>query len=1206
MTSFLILQWNAQGMWGHGEELTKWLFSQKSKPFDLLCVQETWFEQNNILSIPNYKVIPRNRDGPRGGCAFYIHNSIAFDLPPQNHLSNIEAQLIKIHFEKESLYIVNFYNPCKKLHPSILEPLLANVGDASGVILLGDFNSHNAMWGSPSTNQNGKTLENFIIDNNLMILNDGSGTRLDPRTGKLSHLDITLASPQIANRCYWKVAANKLGSDHFPVITEIHSFLRKPQCDKEDLTFDFPTYKNIDGKKFSKKCQKFFDNFQIPIDTLSFYETFMAHLKDSIIESMPPKRNKSKKVKDPTPWWTKECSERIKERNKARNKLKKDISFEKIEDYKKKKAIAQKTLRRAKYSYWEHICSKLNRTTSISHLWSTVRQLNGATSNNAKNIPTLHEDDKSFETNNEKANVFAHFFQAVGEPNITPSDLSIIQKELDIIIAENHNFSHLIINEPFTQQELNEALYTENQSAPGKDGITYSIYKMLPESVRLILLKLYNNMWSTGIFPPECKHAILVPILKHGKPSNQVSSYRPIALTPCFTKIMEKMVDKRLQWYSEKHNILPSIQNGFRKGRSTTLNITHLENEVQKSLNTKGETLAIFVDLLKAYDRLLIKGLLVKCARVGLRGNILTFIQNFLTKRTFQVKIGETASLTKTLDNGIPQGCIISPFLFNLMVYDIPTSPVINSLLYADDYLLWKSGRNLKFTSNAVQNHLNTVNKWLNSWGLTISEEKTVGIIFSRNSKTNFQPIELNGKKITFKDEHKFLGVTFDKKLTWAPHINNIAIRCKQKLNVLKGMAATKGFNSFKNLLLIYRAIIRSTIDYGCEAYDSACQSVKKTLDSIQYQALSICLGSLKGTSLQTLQVESGEMPLDIRRKMLSQKFRILVEKEESKPLTQSVKDCWQYHFASSKSKHPPFGQRTSPIDGIDTGSMKINKILPFPPWHLHKPCISTDLANIISKDDHPALLLQRSLEIIHIKWGNFIHSYTDGSKMPDSGRTSAAFHIPYINKTEAKRLQNNISIFRAELTAILLLLSWINENIHETKKSLVIFSDSLSALKAIQNSHKESMIIEIMFLVTQLHYKGIKIYMEWIPGHCGIKGNDIVDYSAKTAIGNTIDIPLDLNKTEIKSLLKKHFTDMWQLRWEEDSSFLKSIHKVVSKPHTYNLSQRKHEILLFRMRSGNVGLNSNLQKLGKRETGLCDYCDQSETIQHFQLECPN
>ena len=97
----------------------------------------------------------------------------------------------------------------------------------------------------------------------------------------------------------------------------------------------------------------------------------------------------------------------------------------------------------------------------------------------------------------------------------------------------------------------------------------------------------------------------------------------------------------------------------------------------------------------------------------------------------------------------------------------------------------------------------------------------------------------------------------------------------------------------------------------------------------------------------------------------------------------------------------------------------------------------------------------------------------------------------------------------------------------------------------------------------------------------------------------------LRLNKTEIKSLLRKHFTIMWQLRWDQDSSFLKSIHKIVSKTHAYNLIHRKHEIILFRMRSGNIGLNTNLQKLGKHDTGLCDYCNQPETIQHYLLDCP-
>ena len=367
-------------------------------------------------------------------------------------------------------------------------------------------------------------------------------------------------------------------------------------------------------------------------------------------------------------------------------------------------------------------------------------------------------------------------------------------------------------------------------------------------------------------------------------------------------------------------------------------------------------------------------------------------------------------------------------------------------------------------------------------------------------------------------------------------------------------------------------------------------------------------MGSLKGTSLNTLLVESGEMPLDLR-KMLARKLRILInnDNEGTHPLSQSIKDCWQYHYTPAKSKHPPFGQRTFLDDtGIDQEPIKTPFISPFPPWHLRLPSISMELTNYISKNDHPAMQLQRSLEIIHLKWDTFIHAYTDGSKVPNSGRTAAAFHIPYFKKTEAKRLQNYISIFRAELAAIILLLNWINQNCGQFKTNLVIFSDSLSALQAIQNSQKEDMITEILLLITQIYYKGINIFMEWIPGHCGINGNDIVDWSAKSAITHPqIDVAMTLNKTEIKSLIKNQFKSMWQSRWDKDSSFLRSIHKSVSKTHDYNLAHRKYEILLFRMRSGNIGLNTNLQKIGKHESGLCDLCDQPETIQHYLLEFP-
>ena len=139
---------------------------KKDKPFDLICLQETWYNDNqNTIHIPDYKLIAKNRDGFRGGCAFYIHNTITFNTFQQNHLSNIEAQIIQIYYGDESFYVVNYYNPCKKLQISILEALISQVREGANVIVLGDFNSHNPIWGSPTINQNGEILENFIAEN---------------------------------------------------------------------------------------------------------------------------------------------------------------------------------------------------------------------------------------------------------------------------------------------------------------------------------------------------------------------------------------------------------------------------------------------------------------------------------------------------------------------------------------------------------------------------------------------------------------------------------------------------------------------------------------------------------------------------------------------------------------------------------------------------------------------------------------------------------------------------------------------------------------------------------------------------------------------------------------------------------------------------------------------------------------------------------
>jgi hypothetical protein len=101
----------------------------------------------------------------------------------------------------------------------------------------------------------------------------------------------------------------------------------------------------------------------------------------------------------------------------------------------------------------------------------------------------------------------------------------------------------------------------------------------------------------------------------------------------------------------------------------------------------------------------------------------------------------------------------------------------------------------------------------------------------------------------------------FDSKLTWLKHIQYIQTKCIKVLNCMRLLTGTKwGTNSY-TLRTMYFAHIRSKIDYGCEVYNSASNTVTKLLDSIQHQSLRICTGSVKSASLASLQIEMGDPP---------------------------------------------------------------------------------------------------------------------------------------------------------------------------------------------------------------------------------------------------------------------------------------------------------------------------------------------------------
>jgi len=182
--------------------------------------------------------------------------------------------------------------------------------------------------------------------------------------------------------------------------------------------------------------------------------------------------------------------------------------------------------------------------------------------------------------------------------------------------------------------------------------------KLFKYSIKAIL-KLYNQIWTSDDFPVSWRHAIILPVLKTSKDPLNPVSYRPISLTPTLCKLTEKLVTNHLTYYVEKHNILNNVQCGFLKGRSTVDHIIRLQDAINKYNYNKGFTVGVFIDFQSAVDMMWQSGLLVKLRNLGITESTFSFIKDFLTHRTIQLKVRSALSQKYVMENGTAQGSTI-------------------------------------------------------------------------------------------------------------------------------------------------------------------------------------------------------------------------------------------------------------------------------------------------------------------------------------------------------------------------------------------------------------------------------------------------------------------------------------------------------------------------------------------------------------------
>ena len=291
------------------------------------------------------------------------------------------------------------------------------------------------------------------------------------------------------------------------------------------------------------------------------------------------------------------------------------------------------------------------------------------------------------------------------------------------------------------------------------------------------------------------------------------------------------------------------------------------------------------------------------------------------------------------------------------------------------------------------------------------------------------------------------------------------------------------------SLILIYKMFIRSKLDYGSHLYDSAAETHKKKLNTIQNNALRIATGLLRCTKIEALEVEANVYPLQMHRDIMSFNYGLKILANNKNPTHHNLKD-----YEQEDKKRKTFSERLQDLnEKYDTNINQVDNScnFPLPPWE--EANFNIDLSIHTGPKLYQPIegLKQESMKTIS-KYSNAMKIYTDGSV----NKEKVGIGIYNEGFQTSTRLPDNLSIFTAEAYAI---LEAITQGLKQKRKDIIILTDSMSCLKAIKSMSGNHPIITR--ISNMLYYSRRKIVLCWIPSHTGITGNDLADKRAKRAI---------------------------------------------------------------------------------------------------------
>ena len=1155
-----------------------------------MCLQETMLDVNTPCprEYVSYRTAYDHDRGSHGGCIVYVRRDIAH-IPIKIN-STLEAVAVQVDIGRKYAICSIYLSPNVPVSREELDGLISQL--PKPFLLLGDMNSRHPLWGDILANTKGNLIAGLIEEeDDIGLLNTGDPTHFHPQTGTLSCIDLSIGSANCLVDFHWRTNDDWHSSDHSPIIISTSDgppIQRSPKwcLNKADWT-KFCELSEIEGNANE------FPSVNDAIDLLN------GTLHTAAQHTIP--RTSGLFRRRPVPWWSEELRILHRATRTALTRVRRHRTEENLIAYKKCRAQFRRTMKAARRQSWVSFVSTINKRTPTTTIWKKIRKIAG------KYIPSpppvLKINNQHISNPLDVSNIFAeHFANVSKKDEDSPGYLYRHNEErVNLNFMTNQNESY---NSPFTEKEFDAALATCNETAPGPDDIPYEMFKHVSRNTKLFIISIINRIWFDHKYPTIWELAIILAFSKPGKDKLLPNNYRPIALTCCLGKIMEKMVNTRLIWYLERKGILSPAQSGFRQMRSTTDALIQLESSICEAFASKHHHITVFFDIEKAYDTVWRHGVLKVLHCSGLRGELPLFIQSFLAHRFFQVRIGDQLSDRTCQEEGVPQGCVLSVTLFALAINGL--SKVIPKdilyTLFVDDLSISFAASRMAVAERKLQLAVNQIVKWADLNGFRFSTSKTVAVHFCRIRGAHPDPdIYLKGTRVPCVEETRFLGLIFDHKLTWAPHIKILKAKCLEALNIFKVLSHSSWGADRQTLLKLHKALILSKLAYGSEVYSSASPARLKMLDSVHHAGIRLALGAFKSSPISSMLVDAGELPLDLHRQTALVKYWIRLQRLPNSLAFKAASKRQYHNFYANHPKSPqPFSYRIQKtMSDISIGNNPVSpyKVPITPPWKLpdiHYCRYFKGVKKTMTDEEIKVRFFEHVIE-----HDDTLLIFTDGSRS-DAG---VGFGVTVNNFNHKGTLPKMASSFTAELFAVLSALKIIF-SIDGNKFTILI--DSKSVLQALEcfNTH-HPVILEILEWLFLLEKRGRKVEFCWVPAHVGILGNEKADTLAKEAAAAGLPVRHPLPYKDFFPSIKKAAYEIFQFRWDlEISNKMREITSEIH-PWQYYSMTRKQEVMLTRLRIGHTRLTHSYLMCNSYQP-FCEDCLVPLTVKHLLTECPS